>query len=96
MRLTGKIDRLVHTGDSVMIVDYKTNRPPPADPTQVPEAYLLQLAAYRLGVARIFPSCRCAPRSCGPTAPRIMEIAPSVLEAYQHRLWQLDPASLDA
>ena len=54
MRLTGKIDRLVHNGDHVMIVDYKTNRPPPADAAHVADAYLLQLAAYRLGVRRIF------------------------------------------
>ena len=37
------------------IVDYKTNRPPPADAAHVAEAYLFQLAAYRLGVARVFP-----------------------------------------
>jgi ATP-dependent helicase/nuclease subunit A len=28
--------------------------------------------------------------------PRIMEIPQATLDAYQHRLWQLDPASLDA
>ena len=30
LQLTGQIDRLVDLGDEVLIVDYKTNRPPPA------------------------------------------------------------------
>ncbi len=96
LRVTGKIDRLVQTGNSVLIVDYKTNRPPPADPAQVPEAYLLQLAAYRIGVARIFPEFQVRAALLWTDGPRIMEIADKVLDAYQHRLWQLDAASLDA
>jgi len=96
LRVTGKIDRLVQTGNSVLIVDYKTNRPPPADPAQVPEAYLLQLAAYRIGVARIFPEFLVRAALLWTDGPRIMEIADKVLDAYQHRLWQLDAASLDA
>ena len=96
LRVAGKIDRLVQTGNSVLIVDYKTNRPPPADASQVAEAYLLQLAAYRLGVARIFPTMQVRAAILWTDGPRIMEIAPSVLDTYQHKLWQLDPASLDA
>ena len=34
LRLAGKIDRLAREGDSVWIVDYKTNRPPPTDPAR--------------------------------------------------------------
>ena len=96
MRLTGKIDRLVHTGDSVLIVDYKTNRPPPANQAQVPDAYLLQLAAYRLGVARIFPGVPVRAAILWTDGPGFMEIASSVLDSHEQRLWQLDPASLDA
>jgi ATP-dependent helicase/nuclease subunit A len=96
LRVAGKIDRLVCTPESVMIVDYKTNRPPPEDAAQVPDAYLLQLAAYRLGVARIFPKLTVRAAILWTDGPRIMEIAAAMLDAYQHRLWQLDPASLDA
>ena len=96
MRLTGKIDRLVHTGDAVLIVDYKTNRPPPSDAAHVAEAYLLQLAAYRLGVARIFPEIPIRAAILWTDGPRIMEIASDVLDSWQQRLWQLDPTSLDA
>ena len=60
LRLTGQIDRLVRLGHEVLIVDYKTNRPPPRRAEDVAEAYTLQLAAYRLAVRQIFPRrCEC-------------------------------------
>ncbi len=95
LRLTGKIDRLAVHDDSVLIVDYKTNRPPPRDPARVAEAYLLQLAAYRLAVQRIFPRKRVRAAILWTDGPRIMEIADKVLDTFEHRLWELDPASLD-
>jgi ATP-dependent helicase/nuclease subunit A len=96
LRLTGKIDRLVQTDDSVMIVDYKTNRPPPADQNAVAEAYLLQLAAYRLGVAHVFPGSSVRAAILWTHGPRIMEISAKLLDEYEQRLWHLDPANLDA
>ncbi|HEU4379323.1 MAG TPA: double-strand break repair helicase AddA [Hyphomicrobiaceae bacterium] len=96
LRLTGKIDRLASDGDCVLIVDYKTNRPPPASPDRVADAYLLQLAAYRLCVGRIFAGRPVRAAILWTDGPRIMEIPQAALDAYQHRLWQLDPASLDA
>ncbi len=96
LRLTGKIDRLVQDGQSVMIVDYKTNRPPPASADGVAEAYLLQLAAYRLGVAQVFPGLRVRAAILWTHGPRIMEIAAQVLDEYEQKLWQLDLVNLDA
>ncbi len=96
LRLAGKIDRLVQQGNSVLIVDYKTNRPPPDDPSRVADAYLLQLAAYRLAVQGIFPDCsiRCA--ILWTDGPRIMEMRSELLDTYQGRLWGLDTGVLDA
>jgi ATP-dependent helicase/nuclease subunit A len=96
LRLAGKIDRLVEDGTTILIVDYKTNRPPPKDVAQVAEAYLLQLAAYRLAVQRIFPGLHVRAAILWTDGPRIMEIPTTTLEAQQQRLWQLEPASLDA
>jgi len=96
LRLTGKIDRLVREGNSVLIVDYKTNRPPPRDPAHVAETYLLQLAAYRLAAQSIFKGLHIRAALLWTDGPRIMEIPAYVLDAHQQRLWQLDPASLDA
>ena len=96
LRLTGKIDRLARDGDTVMIVDYKTNRPPPESAERVADAYLLQLAAYRLCVGRIFPGLSVRAAILWTDGPRIMEIPQAILDAYQHRLWELDTGNLDA
>ena len=96
MRLTGQIDRLVRIGDRVLIVDYKTNRPPPADVAGVADAYLFQLAAYRMAVARIFTGCTVSAAIVWTDGARIMDIPDHVLDTCQSKLWSLDPASLDA
>ena len=79
-----------------MILDYKTNRPPPAEPAGVADAYLFQLAAYRLGVARIFPNLKIEAALLWTDGPRLMKLPCALLDAYQVRLWQQAPASLDA
>jgi len=96
LRLTGKIDRLVKSDDRVLILDYKTNRPPPADPGGVADAYLFQLAAYRLGVARIFPRLKVEAALLWTDGPRVMKIPNELLDSYESRLWQQAPSSLDA
>jgi ATP-dependent helicase/nuclease subunit A len=91
LRLTGKIDRLVATGASVLILDYKTNRPPPKDPQAVADAYLFQLAAYRLGVTQIFPARPIEAAILWTDGPRFMKIPGERLDEYQRRLWQQAP-----
>ena len=54
--LSAQIDRLVVADGKVMIVDYKTNRPPPSRPDDVPLVYLRQMAAYRAALQRIYPA----------------------------------------
>jgi ATP-dependent helicase/nuclease subunit A len=60
--ISGQIDRLVVREKDVLIVDYKTNRPPPATLEAVPEAYLAQMAAYHHLLSRLYPDrrIRCA------------------------------------
>lgn len=60
--VSGRIDRLLVTESEVAIVDYKTMRPVPPTESEVPEAYLDQLAAYRAALARVYPgkAVRCA------------------------------------
>jgi ATP-dependent helicase/nuclease subunit A len=57
--VSGRVDRLVVRADSVLVVDYKTDRLPPAEP---PPAYLRQMAAYRGVLACLYPTkaVRCA------------------------------------
>ncbi|MGX9966618.1 double-strand break repair helicase AddA [Roseomonas sp. F4] len=53
--VSGQVDRLLVTPDRVLVLDYKTNRPPPAEAAQVPALYLRQMAAYRAVLAQAFP-----------------------------------------
>jgi ATP-dependent helicase/nuclease subunit A len=96
LRLTGQIDRLVRIGDRVLIVDYKTNRPPPREVEGVAEAYLYQMAAYRLAMLRIFEGCQVSAAILWTDGARIMDIPDQLLDTYAAKLWTLDPASLDA
>jgi ATP-dependent helicase/nuclease subunit A len=52
--ISAQIDRLVVENDKVMIVDYKTNRPPPHDVADVPSIYMNQMNAYCDIVAEIY------------------------------------------
>ncbi|WP_313388283.1 double-strand break repair helicase AddA, partial [Rhodospirillum rubrum] len=54
--VSGQVDRLAVTDDEVLIVDYKTNRPPPRAVDLVDIAYIRQMAAYRALLAQVFPS----------------------------------------
>ncbi len=53
--VSGQIDRLVVGAEEIWIVDYKTNRPPPHDPKDVPPIYHRQMAAYKDSIAEIYP-----------------------------------------
>lgn len=53
--VSAQIDRLVVRDDEVMIVDYKTNRPPPRDVEATPRAYRRQMAIYRDALAQMYP-----------------------------------------
>ena len=54
-RLSGQIDRLAVLDDALLVLDYKTNRPPPQTPDEVAPAYVAQLAAYRAALRLMFP-----------------------------------------
>ncbi|HRP09464.1 MAG TPA: double-strand break repair helicase AddA [Terricaulis sp.] len=77
----GVVDRLVVNDAGVIVLDFKTDRPAPADPDKTPEAYLLQMALYRAVLQRIFPG---RPVSCAlvsTEAPALMALPPGRLDA---------------
>ena len=59
--ISGQIDRMLITDSEILIVDFKTNRPPPTREKDVPAIYRSQLRAYRDTLAKIYPgrSIRC-------------------------------------
>jgi len=95
LRLSGQIDRLVTLDHAIMILDYKTNRPPPEKPEQVAAAYLYQLAAYALAVRQVFRARQVRAAILWTDGPRLMEIPATVIKSYAERLWQLPAARLD-
>jgi ATP-dependent helicase/nuclease subunit A len=80
--LSGQIDRLVVEKDRVLIVDFKTLRPPPATEAEVAPVYLRQLALYKAALGEIFPGhqIRCA--LLWTEGPRLMPVSPERLAGY--------------
>jgi len=81
--LSGRIDRLLVTESAVLIVDYKTNRPPPETPAEVPAIYLRQMACYRAALSKIYPE---KPIECvllWTDGPRLMPLPAEWLDRYR-------------
>jgi len=78
--IAGRVDRLVVTETEVLVVDYKTNRRPPASGEPIPELYVRQMAAYRLALACLYPGrhIRCA--LVWTDGPRLVEIDAALMD----------------
>jgi ATP-dependent helicase/nuclease subunit A len=85
--LEGQIDRLAMVEDSLLIVDYKTNRPPPRTLDEVAPAYIAQLAGYRKALAEMFPGRRLRAALLWTDGPSLMEIPSTSLDAAEERLF---------
>ncbi|MFA5119618.1 double-strand break repair helicase AddA [Zavarzinia sp.] len=77
----GQIDRLAVLEDRVLIVDFKTDRPSPADWRAVAPGYLRQLALYRAAVARLYPGRPVEAALLWTETPRLMPIPGAALDA---------------
>jgi ATP-dependent helicase/nuclease subunit A len=80
--VAGQIDRLVVLPGEVLIVDYKTLRPPPAREADIPEAYLRQLALYAGAVARIWPDRPVRAALLWTDGPRLMGVSHALLTGW--------------
>ena len=91
-RVTGRIDRLAVTESTVLILDYKTNRPAPCAEADIPQVYLAQMALYRAAVRRLFPGRRIVSGLVFTDGPRLLPLSDAVLEAQMAGLAaRLDP-----
>ncbi|TGS00311.1 double-strand break repair helicase AddA, partial [Mesorhizobium sp. M2E.F.Ca.ET.209.01.1.1] len=84
--ISGKIDRLAVTPDTVSIVDYKTNRPAPASLAEVPPAYLLQLALYRALLQPLYPGREIKAALLFTEAPSLIELPARAMDDALARL----------
>ena len=92
LRLAGSIDRLVEVDGAILILDYKTNRDVPDSGDEIAEAYLLQLAAYRLALKEVFPGRTLQAALLWTRAPRLIKVAGVSLDKAEARLWELSAA----
>lgn len=86
--LEGQIDRLALVEGGLLILDYKTNRPPPKTLAEVAGAYIAQLAAYRTALKSLFPGLTLRAALLWTDGPLLMEIPSTSLDAAEQRLLQ--------
>ncbi len=73
--LSGRIDRLLFRDNEILIVDYKTNRPPPRSPSGIPKLYRDQMAAYRSALRTMYPGRKVRCLLLWTDGPSLMELA---------------------
>jgi ATP-dependent helicase/nuclease subunit A len=86
VRINGRIDRIAVSATEVLIVDFKTNRPPPTAEADVPALYATQMALYRAAAAKIFPGRRIACALVWTEGPHLMALSDGLLDAETARI----------
>jgi ATP-dependent helicase/nuclease subunit A len=81
--VAGRIDRLAVSGNDVLIVDYKTNHPAPAEP---PDEYVGQLAVYRALLKRIYPGKNVAAAILWTDGPTLVPLSDDMLNQAESAL----------
>jgi ATP-dependent helicase/nuclease subunit A len=80
MVVNGSVDRLVVTDSEVLVLDFKTNRPPPLQVEDVAQVYLNQMAAYRALLQANWPDKRVRCALLWTDGPRLMELPDAALD----------------
>ncbi len=77
--VSGQIDRLVVTDEEIIVADYKTARPAPERPEDVPREYLGQLAVYVRAMESLWPGRPVRAVLVWTATPSLMEIPREML-----------------
>jgi len=86
--ISGQVDRLVCAADAIFIVDFKSGAAVPASAEAAPMAYIAQLAAYRLALARLFPGKPVRAALLWTDGPRLMQIGAALLDQGETVLYE--------
>jgi ATP-dependent helicase/nuclease subunit A len=78
--VAGQVDRLIVTGDAVLIADYKTDRVVPHALDEV-KPYVTQLALYRAVLSRIYPGKNVRAALLFTAGPVLIEVPAAAMEA---------------
>src|SRR4029077_1462689 len=79
-RVSGQIDRLAVTQGSVLIGDFKTNRPAPRRTEDAPQSYVRQLALYRAVLKKLYPDKTVRAALIWTEVPDLMELSGAMLD----------------
>lgn len=79
--IVGQVDRLCVRDGEVWIVDYKTNRLPPAAVDEVPSVYRRQLAAYSAVLKEVYPEKKIHTCLLWTEGPSLMLVSEDFLPA---------------
>ena len=82
--VSGQLDRLSVTQDTVLIADFKTNQPPPRLLDDVPSAYICQLALYRGCLQQLYPDKAVRAALIWTEIPDLLEIPAALMDAALH------------
>jgi ATP-dependent helicase/nuclease subunit A len=80
LAVSGQIDRLAVNAHEVLIADYKSNRPAPRTPADVPPAYVRQLALYRAVLQKLYPGRPVRAVLVWTDIPDLMELSADALD----------------
>ncbi len=78
--ISGQVDRLLVTDTEVLVVDYKTNRPPPSDVQGVASVYLRQMGLYARALEAIYPGRRVRAALLWTDAAKLMELPKHLMD----------------
>ncbi|MBR0654292.1 double-strand break repair helicase AddA [Plastoroseomonas arctica] len=81
--IAGQVDRIVVTPERILVVDFKTNRPPPARDQDVAPLYLRQMAAYRALLRAAYPGREVACVLIWTYGAQIMVLPSAMLDAHE-------------
>ena len=81
VRVSGQVDRLAVTQNTVLIGDFKTNRPAPRRIAEVPTSYVRQLALYRALLEKIYPGRLVRAALVWTEVPELMELSAADMDA---------------
>lgn len=79
--IVGRLDRLAVSDSKVLILDFKTTRPPPVCAEDVSPVYLDQMALYRAAAELVFPNRRIVCGLLFTGGPRLLQLSDVVLDA---------------
>ena len=83
--VSGRVDRLCETADSILIVDYKTDRPAPQSIQDVGESHMLQMAAYIHVIKSMYPTRSVSAALLYTDGPRLLWLDASDLSERLNR-----------